>query len=457
MALMAGLLTGGLIVSGATPALARPDEAVSHADRRATTLTARLAPPVVTSGEPAALVAQLSPAQPGRPVAVQRLVQGSWEVVADATLDGAGRAVVPLDTTEPSDQVLRVEAQAWNGRAVVRSPQVTLKTRSPLACSPKYQLVDPGANDAAKCLAARLDRWRAAGLMGVGQQLNVSSSDFLAPLDALAPQRVNVVGFDLWELAKTGNYEFPFLDRAVADLSALAQDGAVLSVSWHADNPHTGGNYADRGWHDLSALLDPLSSEYTRFWSDYADKLELLRKFQDNGVAVVFRPFHEANGSWFWWGHADPATYKKVWAEMQRRAQQADVHNIVWAYSFAAKTWSGIAAPETLVPAKVDLAGLDSYDPEASAADAKDRVDVTGYAAVAKKVRRMAFTEVGPERSADGAWNPAVLTRTARSLSTKPLWSMLWFDDSDGRKQISSLTGGPAWLAGCPNGYCSVG
>ncbi|GAA4363736.1 hypothetical protein GCM10023146_03430 [Nocardioides caricicola] len=452
-ALLAGLLTGGLIVSGATPVVARPDDP----DRRATTLSVRLAPPVVTTGEPAALVAQLPPAQSGRPVEVQRLNQGGWDRLADATLDATGRAVVALDTAAPSDQVLRVTAEAWNGKAAVRSPQVTLRTRSSQSCTPKYKLVDPAANDAAKCLAARLDRWKAAGLMGVGQQLNVSSSDFLDPLTALAPQRVNVVGFDLWELAKTGSYEFPFLDRAVADLSALALDGAVLSVSWHADNPHTGGNYADRGWHDLGALLDPLSAEYIRFWSDYSEKLELLRMFQDNGVAVVFRPFHEANGGWFWWGHAEPSTYRKVWAEMQRRAQESGLHNIVWAYSFAAKTWSGVAAPESLVPAKVDLAGIDSYDPEATSADAKDRLDVTGYAAVARKVRRMAFTEVGPERSEDGAWNPAVITRTARTLAAKPIWAMLWFDDSQGDKQISSLQGGPAWLKGCANAFCQVG
>ena len=68
----------------------------------------------------------------------------------------------------------------------------------------------------------------------------------------------------------------------------------------------------------------------------------------------------------------------------------------------------------------------------------------------------MAFTEVGPERSATGSWNPAILTRTARSVAAKPLWSMLWFDDSEGVKQISTLQGGLSWLTGCPHGYCVV-
>lgn len=454
MALLAGLLTGGLIVSGATPASARPEPPAGAAERGNASLSVRLAPPVVSVDEPAAVVTRLTPAQVGRPVTVQRYVKGSWDEVADGVLDPAGRAVLPLDTSEPAPQVLRVVAEAWNGRSETRSAQVTLKVLTSTYCVPKVPLVDRGATLSARCLAARLDRWKAAGLMGVGQQLNVSNIGYLSPLADL-PQRVNVVGFDLAELAAGQTYQFP-----VAPLDALtdlATEGVVLSASWHPDNPSTGGSYADRGWHDLEALLDESTPEYTRFWTDYTEKLELLRLFQDNGVAVVFRPLHEANGGWFWWGHPNPKTYKQVWAQMQRRATAADVHNIVWGYSFAAKDWSGIEAPEKLTPAKVDLAGIDSYDPEDSPAEAKDRLDVTGYAAVAKKVRRMAFTEVGPRASADGAWNPSIIGKTARAQVSKPLWSMLWFDDSAGKKQISSLAGGPAWLNGCAHGFCVVG
>ena len=73
-------------------------------------------------------------------------------------------------------------------------------------CSPTAHPVDTRATGEAICLVTRLDRWRTAGLMGVGQQLNVSSS----PDDAFAPvteleDPVAVVGFDLEELAKTGD------------------------------------------------------------------------------------------------------------------------------------------------------------------------------------------------------------------------------------------------------------
>lgn len=448
LALLAGLLTGGTIASGATPASARP----APVERAGTTLTARLAPPVVTVGEPSALVAQATPARPGRSFTVQRLVEASWTVVGSATGDARGRAVVPLDTTLAGPQVLRVIAEATDDLPRKVSAKLTLKVYTAASCTPRIALVDPDADAAARCLAARLDRWRAAGLMGVGQQLNVSNIDYLAPLTALAPRRVSVVGFDLEELAAGETYQFPAppLDTLVA----LAQQGAVLSASWHTTNPHTARPAWDRSWTSLDALLSPTSSEGARFWADFDSKLALLQRFQEAGVAVVLRPFHEANGGWFWWGKPDPTTYRRLWAMMQRRAWDAGVHNVVWAYSFAARTWSGIRAPERLLPARVDIAGIDSYDPEGPDADPRDRLDMTGYAAVAERVERLAITEVGPEESATGAWNPAVVTRTAKALAPRPAWAMLWFDDAAGKKQLSSLAGGTTWLDSCPNALC---
>lgn len=313
--------------------------------------------------------------------------------------------------------------------------------------------MDRQATAAAVCLAARLDGWKAARRMGVGQQLNVSSSSYLAPLQKLGAKPVAAVGFDLEELDEGESYGFA--DPPLEHLVALAQQGTVLVATWHADNPHTGGNYADRSWHDVRSLLDPSTPEYARFWADFDARLELLRRFQDAGVALVFRPLHEANGDWFWWSGPGAAIYKQLYAAMQARAWSAGIHDLLWGYSFNAVTGGHISAPAALLPRHVDLAGIDSYDAE-SPGQAKDRVPLEGYGSVATKVRRMAFFEVGPQDSRDGDWNPAVISRSARKLGHRPLWAMLWFDDQTGRKQISSLQGGKTWLGACPQGLCHL-
>ncbi|MCW2794281.1 MAG: glycoside hydrolase, family 26 [Nocardioides sp.] len=331
-------------------------------------------------------------------------------------------------------------------------------------CTPRIPLVDPAATEEARCLAVRLDGRQHRS--GVGQQLNVSNSDYLRPLTLLEPDHVAVVGFDIGELAQGETYSFP--DPPLQNLLRLAQEGAVLTASWHADNPHTERTAGDTSWHDLAALLDDTTPEARAYWADYDRMLALFLRLQtgDGGLyppaAVVFRPFHEANGAWFWWGRPTPSVYRAVWARMQERAVAAGVHNILWAYSFAARAGSWIMHPAKLVPAHVDLAGIDSYDPEAGRGNGADRLDLRGYAEVAAKVARMTVTEAGPHGSARGLWDPAVITRTEKAARIRPLWSMLWFDDGTGadgvtgKKQISSLVGGPAWLHSCPDGLCSL-
>ena len=93
---------------------------------------------------------------------------------------------------------------------------------------------------------------------------------------------------------------------------------------------------------------------------------------------MVFRPLHEANGGFFWWGKPEPKVYRTLWARMQARAAEAGVHNIIWAY--AANRWTaGVRDPRTLVPDRVDLGGLDSYDPEKGKANRADRLWLEGY------------------------------------------------------------------------------
>ncbi|MBZ5740744.1 glycosyl hydrolase [Nocardioides mangrovi] len=435
-------------MSGATPALARPQTAAV----RAASVAVRLAPPLVMTGEPASLVATTAPAAAGRTVTVQRLLDGTWTTVATATTAADGQVTAALDTSIAGSQTLRAVTGA------VTSGTTMLTVSDGTTCLPRTAPVDPEATPATVCLAARLDRWRKAGLMGVGQQLNMSNDQFSSPLTALGDRRVSVVGFDLMELDKSKHYDFPFFDQGFASLVSLAQSGAVLTASWHAPNPHTGAtdSYGDRSWHSLGALLRD-TPEAATFWAAYDEQLAVLADFQAAGVPVIFRPLHEANGDWFWWGRPKAATYKKLWAAMQQRAWASGVHNLLWSYGFAADTRKGISDPTTLMPGAVDVAGIDSYYPATGAhRGGSSAPPMSGYAAVAKLAPRMAFTEVGPAADSDGSWSPAVISTVAKAQKRRPAWSMLWVDDGSGLKQIASLSGGLSWLDTCTNGFCRL-
>ncbi|GAA1812333.1 hypothetical protein GCM10009812_01380 [Nocardioides marinus] len=330
-------------------------------------------------------------------------------------------------------------------------------------CRPRTEPVDPEADAAALCLAETLDRWLADGVTAVGQQVNISSDSWDEPLWRLEPQRPAVVGFDLDELVAAARRGTDWTE----DLALMAADGVVLTASWHAPNPFSGGDSFDRSGADrLDVLLKQDSVPARRFDEEWAEVLDALARLQEQGAAVLVRPLHEAGGSWFWWGRPDPSTYRALFAHLQQRAADAGVHNLLWSYGAAVRTWEGVDEPLSLLPDRVDLVGLDTYDCESPHPDcggrdadelARDEVDLTGYAELVAAAPRAALTEVGPAHSPDGTWDPAVITRTLAEQGLPAAYALLWFDDSFGRKQVSSLKGGQAWLQSCPDALCPVG
>ena len=451
--------------------------AATATTKKPTTVSLRLAPDRVTfydngTVEPTGLVAQVGPAKDGRVVTFQRQDGTAWRTLARLRTDTTGRAYLPLPVTGTGRTSYRVAVSGTTYYKPAVSTTRSLTVTPNTDCRPVRSPAVPGTNGEATCLLARLDTWQRNRLMAVGQQVNVSSKDaWAAPLTGITPP---VVGFDLEELSVGDKpvSEGPYVDANVQGLLDRAKAGAVLVASWHATNPVTGEPYGSARI-GLGQLTTPGNAAYDAFWADWTDKLALLKRFQDGDsdgdgdsgpddgerTAVVVRPLHEVNGDFFWWGQPNPATYRTIWAEMQSRAISADVRNIVWAYSGNRKTVS-TKNPADYVPTAVDVGGLDSYDPETGRGNAADVLGLEGYAAIdqSPSVTRMALTEVGPHSSRDGSWNPAVITATARKAQISPLWALLWFDDTGyaqaGKKQITSLAGGRAWLRSCLNGLC---
>lgn len=96
---------------------------------------------------------------------------------------------------------------------------------------------------------------------------------------------------------------------------------------------------------------------YLDFIADYAG--------QANGP-ILFRPFHENTGSWFWWGKAfcDAETYKSVYKyTVEYLRDEKDIHNLLYLYGPGAEA-STLEEYEERYPGDeyVDLVGFDTYD-----------------------------------------------------------------------------------------------
>ena len=71
---------------------------------------------------------------------------------------------------------------------------------------------------------------------------------------------------------------------------------------------------------------------------EYLAKLDIiaseLTKLRDAGVPVVWRPFHECSGGWFWWGAHGPTPLIQAWRIMfDRFTNLRGLNNLIWCFN----------------------------------------------------------------------------------------------------------------------------
>jgi mannan endo-1,4-beta-mannosidase len=227
-----------------------------------------------------------------------------------------------------------------------------------------------------------------AGWSGSSAQMEV-----LAKIERATGQWPAMIGLDYcgWDDGAAAIHTGPANELALAYWRA----GGLVTISWHAPNPANpkGGGLNDKGV-DLADLLKP-GPTHDR-WMQSLDRIAAgLEELQAAGVVVIWRPFHEMNGGWFWWGAKDPAALIAAWRHMfDYFTHTKNLHNLVWSYG-PNHGQNGTAAYYA-GDAYVDLVGLDAYT------DHLDPEHIKDWAGVAALPKPAGFTEFGPH----GASNP---------------------------------------------------
>lgn len=98
----------------------------------------------------------------------------------------------------------------------------------------------------------------------------------------------------------------------IEDALTHHERGGIVSVLWHWNAPTGLYNTDDEPWWSgfyteatdfnvATALADTTNANYTLVIRDIDAIAEQLKRLQDAGVPVLFRPLHEAEGGWFWY------------------------------------------------------------------------------------------------------------------------------------------------------------
>lgn len=164
------------------------------------------------------------------------------------------------------------------------------------------------------------------------------------------------------------------LSRAamIEEVERQYRNGAVITLTWHEVRPTDNepvnfrdsvqGHLTDYEWQQL---LTPGSPLYNR-WCAQVDVIAgYLRQLRDAHIPVLYRPYHEMNGNWFWWGgrpgkDGSAALYRQLY---DRFVNVHHLNNLVWVWNVNAP--GGNAGPIGDYypgPQYADMLTMDIYD-----------------------------------------------------------------------------------------------
>ena len=128
-------------------------------------------------------------------------------------------------------------------------------------------------------------------------------------------------------------------------------------------------NYTKAFKGDKCQEIDETSQEYKDIVADVDIVSGYFKQLQDKGIAVVWRPLHEASGGWFWWGTASPECYVQLYRLVfDRMVKTNKLTNLIWVWNINTDPkfgydYSALNAAWYPGNAYVDIVAVDIYDP----------------------------------------------------------------------------------------------
>lgn len=130
----------------------------------------------------------------------------------------------------------------------------------------------------------------------------------------------------------------------VATAIGKHREGCMITLMWHACPPGFGDccdgssiwsgreGLSEKDWSDLTTE----GTELNRAWKVQADTVaSYLGQLRDAGVPVLWRPYHQMNGEWFWWGNRKGENgFRKLWIMMfDYFVHHHGLNNLLWVWN----------------------------------------------------------------------------------------------------------------------------
>jgi mannan endo-1,4-beta-mannosidase len=207
------------------------------------------------------------------------------------------------------------------------------------------------------------------------------------------------------------NWFYQQEQKTIRDVKSAYAKGMINTFSWHLREPNNEDSFyaadmtADQKATAFKSILPGGTNNewYKKKLDKVASVVSNLKGANGELIPIIFRPFHEFDGSWFWWGanFCSADDYKKVYQfTVDYLKNTKGVHNILYAFS-PDNSYTKEADYLSRYPGDkyVDVLGMDNYGDfdnqgQTGATKANAKLIMIGSLA-ANKVKISALTETG--------------------------------------------------------------
>lgn len=319
--------------------------------------------------------------------------------------------------------------------------------------------ISPNSTAAAKALLADLRKRpnRAADRVAIGQQLitwkyglksnpNAWYGDWLQLEQAGLPLP-EIMGGELSDLMTYPG--FSPNQRALNELIRHGQNGHIVTLVWHPDNPVAAGNFSTPiATADLRRMINGATAVGASWQTQLDRAAAVLQQFEDAGVPVLFRPLHEQNGNFFWWGDDGQSggalrSRQQAWVAMWRDmvtelTVNKGLTNLVFTFGTNQVNFNGVAPPLTYYPGGkwADAVSIDVYDEQLDLAGANRGLQ--HYAALIGTGKPFGLAEFGQSYTDAGTgpnadlWDARILAQRIRDSYPRTAFAVSWYSSVEG-------------------------
>ena len=209
-----------------------------------------------------------------------------------------------------------------------------------------------------------------------------------------------VVGFELLSYSPNINYDdadeacltevYENRDTLKTAMKIAETTDSILCFCFHWFSPIGGRDkafYSKNTDFDARQVLVEGTPERTAFYSDLDVIAKELEPFKEKNIPILWRPFHEVEGTWFWWGAQGGEVAKEMYILMYDLfVNKYHLDNLLW-------VWSSPTKESYPGDEYVDVIGWDIYLPDKQHTDYKSKYEELISNTTTNKVP--ALTEVG--------------------------------------------------------------